>query len=248
MADFSDINYKTIFLAGDSISWYANLDTLETNANFSSWDIYIVHADSFIKALVTLGINIQKDIISGSDYRFFAQDWTFPSTIGIGCYRIVIEDTSDGNLLYISNEIEVITDVTDTLLIRYRNAKNIQNFNYEKFTTLYNVVRVPLIKRKSQRPITSEGYDTINGAFQRVRTAITKSYEFLTDWFDEEAHDALDIATLHSTFEVFENEEWVAYNRPSGSDYQANFEEEYPLIEASIRLEQSDFSSTNKAL
>ena len=139
---------------------------------------------------------------------------------------------------------------SETIFVRYRNRKNIQNFNYESdaFASYYNVHRVRVNTLQPKRTVISEGYDKIDGSFERVRTAYTKQVNFVTGWWDIEGHDAFETATIHSDFQIWQNNQWNSYTRPDSANYEQDFQEEYPVIQGSILLDKAAFASTNKAL
>ena len=75
-----------------------------------------------------------------------------------------------------------------------------------------------------------------------------KTVKFIASWLDEAAHEAWEIATIHSTLELWRNNDWVEYLRSESENYEAEFQEDYPLIEAGITLEEVGYASTNKAV
>lgn len=238
------IEFNTILYPSDTYSFYANLNELEDNANFSSWNVSLYHADSLVKEYDSI-LTLTKDIISGTDYRFYS---TFEMpTVANGCYYIIITDTVTNNVLYISNKLEVVSNITDTTFIRYRNDQNILNFNYEGLTTFRNKFRVPIIRRQPLNSLSSEGYDLINGNFKRVRTERVKSLEVVTGFYDDQAHDALQTSLFHSTFEIQHENRWNQYILSDG-DYSPNWQEELEVSQATVRLELADRSSTNKGV
>jgi len=184
-----DTRYNTPIAQTDRISFYVNLSTLENNVNFSNWIVHLVHADTYTIADPTI-VTLTKDTISGTSYRFYADPWIVDDSLPAGCYRIVIIDSVTSNVLYISNILECLIDAQardETILVRYRNAKNIQNFNYETLTSYYNTCRVRLLGRQPGRQITTEGYNTVDGSFQRIRTSLIKTVKFIAIWLDEAA-------------------------------------------------------------
>ena len=246
-----DLRYNNLFFPGETWANYVPLNTLETNANFSSWSVDLYHAPTKtgIGALAWPSVlTLTKDIITGSSYRFYFPEQTIPINIADGCYRILITDTTGPTVLYISEIIEFISSKTNTLRIRYRNDKNIQNYNYVTLASFKNIQRIKL-KRLKGRPLTnSTGFDRVGAAFKLVRSTSSQIWEFTTGWFDSDSHEAFNSATIHTTFEVFIDGNWIQHNRTDSSDYSTPFEEDYPLIQGIIELEQTNKASSNKAV
>ena len=236
--------YKHKYVVGSTYQFYNNSDSLETNVNFNYWTISIVHSDSFVLVLSDFA-TLAKDIISGTDYRWYVDPFVFP-TIPIGCYRMVIEDTVSGNIINISNIIEVVSDDTDLMLVTFRNAKNILNYNYVTLTEFYNTFHIEMFKRKPLKPEKAEGYDLVDGTFKRVSTTFTKDYEFVTGWFDENEHDATQAAIIHSSLRIAYNNQYNTMSKKD--DYDLGWDENYEYKEATFRLQEIDKSSYNKAL
>jgi hypothetical protein len=238
--------YKHKYVVGENYAFYNNSDDLESNANFNYWSFNLVHSDSFIPVYEDI-TTLAKDVISGSDYRWYADVFEFPS-VQTGCYRFVIEDTVGGNILYISDEIEVVDSTDGLMFCRYRNAKNILNYNYEVLSSFYNQFHVELKKRKPLRNETTEGYGLTNGSFKRVRTTLTKSYEFVTGWFDESEHDATHEMSIHSDLNIVFDGNFNAMTKTEDSEYNTEWQEDYEFIQTAFRLEEDSKSSSNKAL
>ncbi len=191
---------------------------------------------------------LAKDIISGTDYRWYAEDFQFPE-VATGCYRFVVLDLADNDkVLYMSDEIEVVASDTDLVYVTFRNAKNILNYNYETLLTFYNKTHVEMLYRKPLRPTTTQGYTLSGGSFKRVRTLLTKSFEFVTGWFDEKEHDAMQEMIIHSDLSIAIDGNFKAMNLTEDSEYALDWQENYEFIQGSIRLQVDDRSSSNKAL
>lgn len=241
------MSYKRKYVQGAEYAFYNNSDDLEDNANFASWRVDLVHSDSFI-SVIEGAISLTKDIISGSDYRWYNSGFTFP-TVEDGCYRFVVIDTADSdNVLYISSEFEVVSSDDGLMLTKYRNAQNILNYNYTTLTTFYNKAHVEMFNRKPSRPVNTEGYSLSSGTFKRVRTILTKTYEFVTGWFDELAHDATQAMIIHSDLQIKINNQYEAMELGEDGEYTADWQENYEYVEASFRLQEEDRSSSNKAV
>lgn len=238
--------YEHKYLINQSYSHYANIDTLETNANFNYWRVDLVHADSFVQ-VVTDVMTLTKDIVSGTDYRWYTK-FTFPS-VPNNCYRFVIIDTANSDaVLYISDELKSVSSDDGLILFKYRNAKNILNYNYEGLPTFYNIFHVEVKKRKPNVNLSRDGYDLTSGTFKPVRTVRTKNYEFVTGWFDENEHDAMSATLIHSDLQLGIDGNYLAYTLPEDGGYDTDWQEDYEVITTGFRLEQNNESSSNKAI
>jgi hypothetical protein len=227
------MGYKHKYVVGKTYAWYNNSDDLETTASFNYCGLDLVHADTFIQVVEDVA-TLSTDILSGG-YRFYTEGFVFPE-VDNGCYRFIVVDVSAGeNVLYVSDPFEVVSSESGLIPIKYRNAKNILNFNY-------------VFKRKPLRPTTTDGYALANGSFKRVRTILTKTWEFITGWFDTKEHDAAHAALVHSDLQLYIDDNWEAMNLPEESDYSIEWQENYEFMQASVRLQIDDRSSSNKAL
>lgn len=238
--------YKHKYVVGETYSFYNNSDTLETSASFNYCGLDLVHADTFIQAVEDVAV-LSTDIFSGG-YRFYADSFVFPP-VAKGCYRFIILDLSAGeNVLYVSDPFEVVTSDEGLIPIKYRNAKNILNFNYEGLASYYNIGHIELLRRHPQRGSTTDGYTLSSGTFKRVRTILTKTWEFITGWFDKNEHDAAQAAFIHSDLQLYVDGAWEAMSMGDDSTYSVEWQENYEYIQASVRLQENDRSSSNKAL
>ena len=206
----------------------------------------MVHADTFIQVIEDVA-PISTDILSGG-YRFYVEDFVFPN-VSAGCYRFIVIDVAAGeNVLYISNPFEVVSSTDGLLRTKFRNAKNILNYNYEGLPTFFNKTHIELFKRKPLRPTNTQGYVLSTGSFKRVRTLLTKTWEFITGWFDTNEHDATQAAIIHSDLQMFIDDSFESMNLTEDSQYTLEWQENYEFIQASVRLQVNDRSSSNKAL
>lgn len=239
-------SYRHKYVVGKTYAFYNNSDTLETEASFNYCGLDLVHADDFIQVVEDVA-TLSTDIFSGG-YRFYADAFVFP-VVSPGCYRFIIVDVSAGeSVLYISDPFEVVTSEEGLIPIKYRNAKNILNFNYEGLASFYNIGHVELLRRHPLRPSVTDGYPLSTGTFKRVRTILTKTWEFITGWFDQKEHDGLQAALVHSDLQLYVDDNWEAMNLSDDSTYNIEWQENYERIQASVRLQENDRSSSNKAL
>lgn len=238
--------YKHKYVVGETYAFYNNSDTLEDNVEFNYWSFDIVHSDTFIEVYEDVTV-LTKDIISGTDYRWYASDFTFPD-IENGCYRFRIVDTVQNNVIFLSDEFEVVSSTDGLMYSKYRNAVDILNYNYEGLPSFYNKAHFEMFDRKPLIKTTTQGYDLTSGSFKRIRTVKTKDIEVITGWFDETEHEAVQSMIIHSDFYLALDGSFKLINLEEGSEYLLEWQENYEFIQASVRLEINDRSSSNKGL
>jgi hypothetical protein len=238
--------YKHKYVTGETYAFYNNSDELEDNVEFNYWGFDLVHADTFIPVYEDVTV-LSKDIISGSDYRWYAEDFTFPD-VENGCYRFIIVDTVQSNVLYVSDIIEVVDSTNDLMYARFRNASNMLNYNYEGLPSFNNKTHIEMFDRKPLLNTTSQGYDLTDGSFKRIRTVRTKNIELITGWFDENEHEATQSMIIHSDFYLGLDNEFKLLNFPEGFEYSPDWQENYEFIQVAFRLEIDERSTSNKGI
>lgn len=238
-------NAITVLVAGEVFAFYANLDALESSNTFDDWHLDLLFAEDFSVAHTDIGI-LTKDIISGASFRFYSE-FTIPAGLTPGCYYLVIRDEFYDQVKYISNKLQYTTVLDYTFYLKFRNNKNILNFNYEGLLGFNNKVRVKLQKRQPQQDTTSIGYDLIAGNFNPVRYVKGKEFQFITLWYDEFDHDFFSAAIIHSSFLIIEDGAFVQYIRTE-DNYEIDWNNNYPLAEGTIRLQRKNSYTSNKTL
>lgn len=249
MAADIDLRFGTNMKAGDSLAFYANLDTPCYEVDFDNWVLSIVHADSFVVVYDDFA-TIVKDNLSTGGFRFYSE-FTVPVDIPEGDFRFIIYIPYTEEVKFVSNVVKVINNVSaanNTFLLKYRNAKDIQNFGYQALTSFYNIVRVPLEQIQPSRQKHNIGYELVGGGFKRVRTVIGKAYQFITGWMDEDGHDAFDIATIHSDVQLNKDGVYNSFERPEDAEYEAETVQNFPLSQGQISLKQTSYNSSNKGV
>lgn len=243
--EFEDVEGgKVLLVAGDQLASYNNSDELDSSISFSSWhlDLYYAIGSNGVGELAVADIGtLVKDVISGSDFRWYFE-FTVPEGLQLGaCFYLIITDASDYNqVVYISPKVKA-TSITDhTQKIRYRNSKNIQNYNYVGLPDFNNQFRLPIVKRAPVYPTNRTGYDISSGAFLPVRTTQGKTEEFITRWFDDETHTGFNSATIHNGFTIFVDGDFKIYERGEDSEYSLEWIDNYPTAEGVIRLQRKD--------
>lgn len=244
----SSLSYTPVFVKDETIKWYFNSAEL-LSTTVGNLSMFFINSSGARSSGDITGIS--EDVISGSDYRPY-MSFTVPDFGDEGqCYRMVVWDGT--NIVMISNQIvyqetAALYDKT-TYKIKYRNTKNILNFGYANagMSTYYNQVRIHLEKESPSNIDNAVGYQLVNGRFNRVRTTLNKSFNFVTAPFDSYAHDAMNAALIHSDLQIYDNGAFLRYYFGEDEYNQDEFIKGFPLTQANFRLTETGGSS-NKAI
>jgi hypothetical protein len=117
-----------------------------------------------------------------------------------GIYNYIIYNTVTMALVYISNPIELINDVSIqyTSMIKYRNKRNILGFNYVELPAFYNTVRVHVSLTDEQTTEDISEYNDVNYNIITPKLVIRKEHTLEIDYIDSNSHDALHLALRHT--------------------------------------------------
>lgn len=117
-----------------------------------------------------------------------------------GIYNYVIYDTVTMNLVYISNPVELINDVSIqyTTMLKYRNKRNILGFNYYEEPSYYNTIRIHVALTDEQTTEDISQYDDVNYNIITPKLVIRKEHTLEVDYIDNISHDALHLALRHT--------------------------------------------------
>lgn len=97
-----------------------------------------------------------------------------------------------------SNPICVSANVCDTLVIRYRDNRNVWNFGYSG-NSFYQQCRIPATLQDPVWPVEESVYTKHDGEIINTGSRVKKKYTLVTDQANEEFHDAMVVAIRHST-------------------------------------------------
>lgn len=236
-------------VAGRQTSLYANLNSVETNANFASWSLYVVSVspdgERSVETILPNSV-FNQDIIEGSNYRFWI-DFTTPTLTNGNDYELVIVDTADSNqILYVSRSIKYKSTDADLQLVRFRNEVDIFNFGYAANASFYNRFYLDFYARDPQPSTRSVGYVISSGAFLPVRSNTGTVLRFITQAYDRFDHEAFNAMTLHGVWQYAYLGNWSTLKRPEDSDYAPEWVERHLLADAEINIERSSTFVNNK--
>jgi hypothetical protein len=227
--------YAYPILEGDTIGFYINFfDNMATDA--SAWEVgWWVPNEIILGDIATLN----EDVIDGTNRNLYSE-----VTVGVlprSLLRLVIYDPDDSNAIkYWSRAFRFKTTSANTAVFKYRNYRNVLNYEFENVSAFYNQVRIDI---RIGEPITTndtEGYDITTGHRIRSKTVHRVTREFETQFWDEYAHQGFNAATEMSHF-YFDG---IRYERDTGAQYtQETVSKEYSFWLGRIRLEQYDYTA-----
>lgn len=227
--------YSFPIIEGDVIKFYINFFD-DFTQNVSAWELgWWTPGGIVIPNIATLN----EDSIDGINKNLYAE-----VTVGVlprDTLRLVLYDTDDSNAIeYWSSAFRFKTSSAGTSVLKYRNYRNILNFEFENVTTFYNQVRIDV---RIGEPISTQdttGYDISTGHRVVSKSTHRVTREFETQWFDEYVHQGFDAATRMS--EVYFDDE--RYERDIGAQYiQETLAKDYAQWLGRIRLEQYNLTT-----
>lgn len=227
--------YMYPIIEGDTIGFYINFfDDFAEDA--SGWKIGWWTPDAII--IEDIDVLIEDDI-DGINKNLYGE-----VTVGVlprSPLRLVIYDPDNyDSIEYWSTGFRFKTSTAGTSVLKYRNHRNVLNFEFENVLTFYNQNRIDV---RIGEPIAANdtvGYEISSGHKVRSKTTHRVTREFETQFFDEYAHQGFNAATEMSHF-YFDN---IRYERDIGAQYnQETVSKEYSFWLGRIRLEQYDFTA-----
>lgn len=232
--------YQVPILANDTLSFYVNFDTL-LSLDTDEWGVSLYDCN-FNRVSGDLGLNT--DLITAG-FRNLYSTFTVPSLPRYDNYYLVIHDQYLNTAYYISNPLRNISsnEATDkTYVVEYSHPANIFNFFYDNVPTFTNKVRLHMTIRHPQPKEDAEGYTLIDGSFKTARSTSGRTKEFVTQWFDEHAHDAFFAMCKHDNI-IIDGSTW---RRNDNDEYTIEWSDNYKYSEGSIRLDDTAYAISNK--
>jgi hypothetical protein len=194
-------SFAPAYLKGYEHFFYANLDDTIEDSDFNDW-VLSVFDGAGNEVAGSIG-TLEQDIISGSDFRFYAS-FTIPESLPDGFYELIIYNSNTDEVKYISNCIEAISfeNIEDYVLLFYRNSSNVFNYNYESVNN-YNTVFLPMNVIEQQPEIELTQYvEQTTGRRRNQKTITSKVIKLETFFFDDEANDMMLALSVHDDITI----------------------------------------------
>lgn len=180
---------------------YVNLDETVSDIDFDDWILSIF--DSLGNEVDSDIGTITKDVISGSDYRFYFS-FNIDLSVDPGIYYMVVYNSSTNDVKYVSNCIEVITedDIECYVYLEYRNSSDIFNYNYEDVVN-YNTVFLEMNLIEAEPEIQLTTYREQTTGYRRNRKSQTSQVISMeTQFFDDGANDMMFALSVHDDIKI----------------------------------------------
>ncbi len=239
-------------VANKAFTFYANLDTLETSANFASWSLLLVSLSPSGERSVEVDLGntpLTKQVVSGTDYRF-SVSFTTPTLKGDVFYLVIVDTSLSDQVVYVSNEIKyrANANASGLQLVRFRNPVTIFNYDYTLLaSTFYNQFYIEAFTRPAGQQTNVLGYTLISGEFTAVRATTGRLIEFITQAYMLGDHEAFNAMTLHATLDFASEGAWSALRRSDSSSYGYEFGDTRDnLADGGITLEMISTFTSNR--
>lgn len=226
-----------------SLSFYANLQTLDATADTSNWDLVGINEnDDILNTYV--GSFSSKDVIVGSSFRFYRT--TANPVNNARVTRFAIYNSVSNVLLYRSSRIQVLTAseaVNRYVLVKYRNSRNISNFNYEGLPSFYNQLWLPIEYMKHSKMNELDTYsqgstgNVVNSAFESKMI-----WTFRSRRMNADNHEAF-LSMLEHDEIYFNGRRFIYY---PATPYSDNLQDNISIQSGVFQMAEYNFNIANK--
>lgn len=183
-----EFEYLAAYLQDFNHSFYVNLDNPISDSDFDNWEVGLFNTEG--NEVQNFG-NPTKDIISGSEYRFYFS--TVINSSHSGVHFFAVYNSNDNSVKYQSNFFKVISvdEIENYAFLQFRNSSNLDNFNYETLS-ITNSVFLDLDQIDFQYEYELQSYrEQSTGKFRRQKNQKNKVIKLETYLFDEASFDAM---------------------------------------------------------
>ncbi len=186
------INHYPCIVNGEQFSFYINFDTDYKNPNFTSLRLNVINIYGNVQSAVAQLYQVMA--ADGVSYFIYAS----PTLAGLtpGCYRLALVDVDDdGRILFVSQEIKVITtDISkqETIRVQYKNSVNNYRYLYESIPDYINQIRlrINVLEENPEGELTQ--YRAVSsGKLRNVYVELDLAIKLETYYFDDLAHKAV---------------------------------------------------------
>lgn len=192
-----DTQYLPNYMVGYEHFLYNNSDELYPlgySGDFGDWHLGLFNVDGLM--VEDLG-ELTKDIISGTDFRWYKQ-YTITANV-TGKHFFGVFDDVLGTAIYQSSLFNLITqsEVLDYTLVEYKHSTNRDNYNYESID-IYNSVFLDLVNLPNTYEYTNKVViDAVTGDVRTQKNQQSTILNFETQLFDHYANEVMSSLSGH---------------------------------------------------
>lgn len=236
--------YRPPFVVGETYSNMINsIDLLDTK-DFANFNMDIVNYKTFIPLASNIATLTQYNI-TGNDSRIAWLIQALPN-IPDNIYYLIIRDTVTDDVIWISNQIEVVSgNIKDdfTSYFNYKHSEEIYNNDFIELSSFRIRQRLNINLVNVSTPFDVQEYSEIStGQSVNPRFDIDEDEEIETELFDREAHRAFAALLSHNDKSI----EGKRYSLAPGSKYTGDRQKEFKVWNQTVTLRNKEFSEFNK--
>ncbi len=187
------INHYPWIVNAEQFSFYINFKSNFSSPNFGSFQLHVIDFYGVVQTNVAPLLRVfDADAVS---YFIYAN--VTLAGLNPGVYRLALVDMSfsPGNILYVSQELKVVT--TDqankkSIRVRFRNSSNVYRFLYESITDFVQQIRLRISVLEENAEGELEQYRAASsGLLRNVNVELDLSVKLEAYYFDDLAHKAM---------------------------------------------------------
>jgi hypothetical protein len=186
--------YKPPIFEGDVINFFINMQSDFVGLDTTSLALGMFRAGELVATN-----------IGALNYLSVAGGVKISGTIAIpslcdGTYNYIIYNTTNMDLVFISNPMELINDVSIqyTSMLKFRNKADVLGWNYFAEPSFYNTVRIHALLVDEQTTEETSEYNDVNYNIITPKIVLRKEHTLEIDYLDSISHDAFHVALRHS--------------------------------------------------
>jgi hypothetical protein len=238
-----EIKHYPVAAIGELFSFYINFTSSFTDPDFNDFRLALIRNTGLLEGHSSIAL-LNRDIYDGNSYNIYCDDVTIEASVPVGIYRMAIYNSSNGNLIFISNEIEVMrlaSAKSETVRMQWSHPYNIYKYYYQNVPEYVHNLRLRIneIDRQSEGELTQ--YRSVSGGDLRNQAFDLDLFVILeTNRFDKLAHEAMFVFQAHQTI-IINEEQYVLK-----SLYKTEGGPEMLLKRGRIEFYLQDFSTINR--
>ncbi len=204
------VKHYPVVCPTELFSFYINFKNQFSDPNFSSFRVALITTSGIVTGFENI-VPLVKDTYNDPFYNIYG-NVTLDVTLDEGIYMMAIYNNVNNNVVFVSNEIQVMKvakAVCETVRLQWKHDFNIYNYFYQSATEYVHNLRL----RWNLIDETAEGtlvqYRSVSGGNLRNQSfELDFPYFFETQYFDKLAHRAMFVFQAHSLI-IINNEEMV---------------------------------------